>query len=478
MATVQKRRNGRRNNQEETPNKLKRKNSKILEHVTQDETPVSNVVVPMEIEEEIKPKSNGILTSLPSPKLQKEQTSTPTVTSSKKSTTPRKRKAKSEEITSDIKTETISTETISTDQPVMKEDEQSVTAIKKEKRKRNRVLPPRGKKVNNDSLQSQTQLQPTTQPQNEMTQEQQTPPPQQPQPEKSTSSIQISQKTRSPSTQKRKVKALAITGPGVKEKSLDNVTPATSLEEASTPVLEPKEVLKEEQKEINEARKSQKKKARLVIKQKRKRIIKSKETISSGDDDLEDEYIPNDIIKVTTINETPRSSLTSHTKPSKKRNITNGMDNNKDLKARVTRQRKSTNKGKTRGRKKLIRLEDEETERNINKVSDAETIQNDIDEKRDQTSSHAPDNRQVIENNEQDREQTEDVDLPFGGRLTADEADTSRTRPDYYDKVRFENAKNKAEAVCIPYMLDIIVYRSYFFPFYFLGYATKTRDYL
>lgn len=165
---------------------------------------------------------------------------------------------------------------------------------------------------------------------------------------------------------------------------------------------------------------------------------------------MEDEYIPNDIIKVTTINETPRPSLTSHTKPSKKRNITNGMDNNKDLKARVTRQRKSTNKGKTRGRKKLNRLEDEETERNINKVSDAETIQNDIDEKRDQTSSHASDNRPVIENNEQDREQTEDVDLPFGGRLTADEADTSRTRPDYNDKVRFENAKNKAEAAMQP----------------------------
>lgn len=474
MATVQKRRNGRRNNQEETPNKLKRKNSKILEHVTQDETPVSNVVVP--IKEENKPLSNGISsTSPPSPKLQKEQASTPTVTSSKKSTTPRKRKAKSEEITSDIKTETILA-----DQPVMKEDEQSVTAIKKEKRKRNRVLPSRGKKVNNDSLQSQTQLQPTTQPQNEMKQEQQTPPPQQPQPEKSTSSIQISQKTRSPSTQKRKVKALAITGLGVKEKSLDNVTPATSLEEVSTPVLnEPKEVLKEEQKEISETRKSQKKKARLIIKQKRKRIIKSKETISSGDDDLEDEYIPNDIIKVTTTNETPRPSFSSHTKPSKKRNITNGMDNNKDLKARITRQRtKSTNKGKTRGRKKIIRLDDEETERNINKVSDAETIQNDIDEKRDQTSNHASDNRQVIENNEQDREQTEDVDLPFGGRLTADEADTSRTRPDNYDKVRFENAKNKAEAVCIPYMLTLLYIDLIFFPFYFLGYATKTRGYL
>jgi hypothetical protein len=472
MATVQKRRNGRRNNQEETPNKLKRKNSKILEHVvTQDETPVSNVLVPVEIEEEINPKNNGIsLTSLPSPKLQKEQTSTPAVTPSKKSTTPRKRKAKSEEKISDIKTETISA-----DQPVMKEDEQS-NVIKKEKRNRNRVLPPRGRKVNNESSQSRTQSQPIAQPQNEIQQEQQTPPPQQPQPEKSTPPIQISQKTRSPSTQKRKTKTLAITG--IKEKSLDNVTPAISLEGVSAPVLnEPKEVLKEEQKEINEARKPQKKKARLVIKQKRKRIIKSKETISSGDDDLEDEYIPNDIIKVATINETPRSSLTSHTKPSKKRSITNGMDNNKDLKARVTRQRsKSTNKGKTRGRKKLIRLEDEETERNINKVSDSETIQNEIDEKRDQTSNHAPENRQMIENNEQGREQAEDVDLPFGGRLTADEADTSRTRPDYFDKVRFENAKNKAEAVCISYMVVFIIYyKSYLFPLLFFRLCNQDK---
>src|SRR6266498_1187266 len=151
MATVQKRRNGRRNNQEDTPNKLKRKSSKILEHVvTQDETPVSNVVVPMEIEEEKKPMSNGISLSSPSPQLQKEQTSTPAVTPSKKSTTPRKRKtSKLEEKTSDIKTESVSA-----DQPVIKEDEQSV---KKEKRKRNRVLPPRGKKVNNESPQPQIQ---------------------------------------------------------------------------------------------------------------------------------------------------------------------------------------------------------------------------------------------------------------------------------------------------------------------------------
>jgi len=254
MATVQKRRNGRRNNQEEEiPNKLKRKSSKILEHgVTQDETPVSNVVVPMEIEEEIKPISNGISLSSPPSQLQKEQTSTPAVTPSKKSTTPRKRKTnKPEEKTSDNKTETISA-----DQPVIKEEEQSVAVVKKEKQKRNRVLPPRGKKVNNEIPQPQTQSQPTTQPQSEITQEQ-TPPPQQSQPEKSTSPIQLSQKTRSPSTQKRKAKASAITGPVVKEKSLNNATPVISLEEASIPVLkEPKQVLKEE---INEAKKSQKK---------------------------------------------------------------------------------------------------------------------------------------------------------------------------------------------------------------------------
>src|SRR5205823_29415 len=150
------------------------------------------------------------------------QTSTPAVTPSKKSTTPRKRKtSKLEEKTSDIKTESVSA-----DQPVIKEDEQSV---KKEKRKRNRVLPPRGKKVNNESPQPQIQSQP------------QTPPPQQPQLE---SPIQIPQKTRSPSTQKRKAKTSAITGSVVKDKSLDNDTPVISLEEASTPVLkEPKEVL-------------------------------------------------------------------------------------------------------------------------------------------------------------------------------------------------------------------------------------------
>ncbi|RIA97832.1 acyl-CoA N-acyltransferase [Glomus cerebriforme] len=385
---------------------------------------------------------NGIPSSSPTLPLQKEQISNPAVTSSKKTTTPRKRKAnKLEEKMTEIKTETILT-----DQPVIKEEEQSITVIK-EKRKRNRVLPQRGKKANNESPQLQTQQ--TTQLQNDITQEQTPPPPQQP--EKSTSPIQISQKARSPSTQKRKAKTSAITGPIVKENSLDNSTPVIPLEEAGTSVFKegPKEVVKEEQKEISEVRKSQKKTARIIIKQKRKRVIKSKETISSGDEDLEEESIPHNIIKTSSFNETSRMTLSSQTKSSKKRGITNGMDNNKELKARITRQRtKPTNKGK-RGRKKLIKLEDEEVERNISKVSDTETIQNETEEKQDQASNHISENR-LVENGEHGREQAEDVDLPFGGRLTADEADTSKTRPDYYDKVRFENAKNKAEAAMQP----------------------------
>jgi len=149
MATIQKRRNGRRNNQEETPNKLKKKSSKILEQnvATQDETPVSNVVVPID-EEKIKPINNGISSSPPSP-LQNEQASTPLVTPSKKTNTPRKRKSNKpspvEEEISEVKSETTSA-----DQPVIEEKEQPVLIIKKEKgssnRKRNRILPPRGKK--------------------------------------------------------------------------------------------------------------------------------------------------------------------------------------------------------------------------------------------------------------------------------------------------------------------------------------------
>src|ERR1051325_10588931 len=107
------------------------------------------------------------------------------------------------------------------------------------KRKRNRVLPPRGKKGNNETPQPPTQLQPATQSQNETPQKEQTPPPQ-PQSGKSSSPLQVHQKTRSPSTQKRKAKATISV---VKEKRSDNAIPAIPLEETKE---EHKEVVKEE----------------------------------------------------------------------------------------------------------------------------------------------------------------------------------------------------------------------------------------
>ena len=42
----------------------------------------------------------------------------------------------------------------------------------------------------------------------------------------------------------------------------------------------------------------------------------------------------------------------------------------------------------------------------------------------------------LVENGEWEREYAEDVNLPFGGKLTAEEADTSRTRLNYYDKTK------------------------------------------
>ena len=107
------------------------------------------------------------------------------------------------------------------------------------KRKRNRVLPPRGKKGNNETPQPPTQLQPATQSQNETPQKEQTPP--QPQSGKSSSPLQVHQKTRSPSTRKRKAKATVSV---VKEKLSDNAIPAIPLEEAGASIL------KEEHKDI------------------------------------------------------------------------------------------------------------------------------------------------------------------------------------------------------------------------------------
>src|ERR1043165_8901829 len=130
MATIQKRRNGRRNNQEETPNKLKKKNSKTPEQnvAIQDETPVSNVLVPVELEEKIKPKNNGI----PSPpSLQNEQASTPLVAPNKKTNTPRKRKANKQLPVKEIPE--VMPETTSADQPVIEEKGQPILIIKKEK---------------------------------------------------------------------------------------------------------------------------------------------------------------------------------------------------------------------------------------------------------------------------------------------------------------------------------------------------------
>ncbi|CAG8521144.1 958_t:CDS:2 [Funneliformis mosseae] len=450
MATLQKRRNGRRNNQDETPNKLKKKSSKVTEQIvaTQDETPVSNVVVPVDFEEKIKPINNGISSSPPSP--QNEQASSPAVTPSKKNNTPKKRKVSKpppvEEVTLEDKSETISL-----DQTVI---EQPVLSIKKEKgssiRKRNRILPQRGKKINSDTQLPQTPLQTTTQLQNEIPQERPPPPSSQPQLE-----IQKPQKTRGHSTQKRKVKAPVFTVSVVTEKEdqkpTSNAVPIISPEEASTST--PRVAIKEEPKEINEIT-SQKRPPRIVVKPKRKRIIKSKETISSDDEDLDEEpVIPNNIMKAQTISESS-GSLNSQSKLSKKRGNANGTVTNKDaaVKTRITRQRtKTTNKGKTgRGRRKLIRLDDDDIERDISKFSDAETIKNETDEKLDQLINHISDNRQTVESGEQEREQAAVVNLPFGGRLTTEEADTSKTRPDNYDKVRFENAKNKAEAAMQP----------------------------
>ena len=63
-----------------------------------------------------------------------------------------------------------------------------------------------------------------------------------------------------------------------------------------------------------------------------------------------------------------------------------------------------------RGRKKLIKLDDEETERNTSKVSDTETIQNETEEKRDQVVNHISEHR-LVENGEREREYAEDVNL-------------------------------------------------------------------
>ncbi|KAF0539083.1 putative Histone acetyltransferase [Gigaspora margarita] len=127
----------------------------------------------------------------------------------------------------------------------------------------------------------------------------------------------------------------------------------------------------------------------------------------------------------------------SKTKRSKHKDMNNSSASVMRVKSRVFKQRSLVNRanGTSRNRRKISRMV----------VSDTESTNSDTtpDVRKDERVESSSDSSHEFDRNDENK-------INFALKLTPEEADTSKTRPDHHDKVMFENAKFKAEEVKEP----------------------------
>ncbi|CAG8597832.1 1339_t:CDS:2, partial [Racocetra persica] len=114
------------------------------------------------------------------------------------------------------------------------------------------------------------------------------------------------------------------------------------------------------------------------------------------------------------------------------------------VKSRVIRQRALVNKanGASRNRRKLNRAAVSDTENTNSDTTPEEVL-------KDERIESSSDGSHEFDKNDENK-------VNFALKLTPEEADTSKTRPDHHDKAMFENAKIKAEEIKEPRERTII----------------------
>lgn len=132
------------------------------------------------------------------------------------------------------------------------------------------------------------------------------------------------------------------------------------------------------------------------------------------------------------------SATPARVKVKRRNNKDSNNTNINDIKPRLNR-RKSNNSNNKEGNLKKNRKRF---------LSEAESLDSlsDNDASKEQRNGRFTDDEQGSEFEAESKTKLNMVDL-FGGKLTPEQADTSRTRPDQKDKLMFENAKIQAESV-------------------------------